>query len=149
MTKIISTLKAFGHDGIAKESDSILEVLDAVSDGLSRDLFNVIVEEEKGIARLRTMLDLSSKKYYSRISKLLNAKLVIRDGIKYKPTFLGRVVYQLLLRLEVAANNRWKLMALDKIYSTNIVPVSERSRVMNDILKDPGKQEIILNPQTV
>jgi hypothetical protein len=74
---------------------------------------------------------------------------VIRDGIKYKPTFLGRVVYQLLLRLEVAANNRWKLMALDKIYSTNIVPVSERSRVMNDILKDPGKQEIILNPQTV
>jgi hypothetical protein len=56
LTKIISTLKAFGHDGIAKESDSILEVLDA------GDLFNVIVEEEKGIASLRTMLDLSSKK---------------------------------------------------------------------------------------
>ena len=39
-------------------------------------------------------------------------------------------------------------MALDKIYSTDIVPVSERSRVMNDILKHSGKHEIILNLQT-
>lgn len=148
MAKVISTFKAIGPNPDAKTSVSILELLDAVYDQMSQDLFNEIVEQESGIANLKTKLGLTHKQYHSRVLKLLRAKLVIRDGIKYKPTFLGKVIYELLLRLEIAANNRWKLMALDKIYSTDIVPVSERSRVMSYILQHPGKQEIILNLQT-
>ena len=73
----------------------------------------------------------------------------MKVGSKYKPTYLGTVIYELLLRLEIAANNRWKLMALDKIYSTNIMPVNEQSKAMSDIVKGLEKHNTIFNLQTV
>jgi len=145
LVKIKSSFNVNGHVGIAKKSASIQEVLDAICDVMSRDLFMTIAERDEEIANLQTSLNLTPKRYHSRISKLLNAKLVKRIGIRYKPTCLGLVIYELLLRLEIAANNKWKLMALDRVYSTNTVPVSDRSRVMDDILEQSEGHNITLN----
>jgi hypothetical protein len=53
--------------------------------------------------------------------------------------------YQVQLRLAVAVNNRWKLKAFDTLYSSEGIPVSERSKVMNQIINDSGSNEITLN----
>jgi hypothetical protein len=129
--------------GIASKSELLVDVLGTICDAMSCDLFSSIVEEANGTMNLRPRSEMTRKQYYSRMSKLVNAKLVMKVGSKYKPTYLGKVIYELLLRLETAANNRLKLMAFDKIYSTNTVPVNERSRVMGDILNDRGKHEIM------
>ena len=88
---------------------------------------------------------MTRKQYYLRVSKFTNLGLIKRVEGRYALTTFGSVVYQAQLRLAVAVNSRWKLKAFDTLYSSEAIPVNQRSNIMSQIINDSGRNEITLN----
>ena len=119
------------------------EVVAAIADEKSMELFNIIAAGEN----CNYLIDggrMTRKEYYLRLARLAKLDLIKRVEGRYALTTFGKVVYQIQLRLVVAVNNRWKLIAFETLYSDNTIPVSERSKVMNEIINDSGSNEIEL-----
>jgi hypothetical protein len=65
-----------------------------------------------------TKLGLTRKQFYSIMKKLMDVNLVRRsdrNGLKYHPTPLGRIVLDVQAKLEIVFENYWKLKALDSV----------------------------------
>ena len=86
----------------AKSTPSITTVLKVISDEKAVVLFNNIVASDNASTRFMSLkkINLSSKQHYSRLSGFLNAGLIKRRKGKYKPTLLGRVVYESQMVIE-------------------------------------------------
>ena len=69
--------------------DAQNNIIAAIKDGKSLELFNNI-----GDQRDSSELDLSHKRYYRRLSRLIATGLVKRDKGKYVLTALGTIVYR-------------------------------------------------------
>jgi predicted transcriptional regulator len=84
------------------------QILEAISDDKSQELFKVIAKgtENEGIL---TSAQLSRKQYYSRISRLLHYGLVKRKKRKYVLTPFGKVIYELQLILVTAIDHNSKV----------------------------------------
>ena len=66
---------------------------------------------------------MTRKEYYLRLARLVKLDLIKRVEGRYILTTFGEVVYQVQLRLAVAVNNRWKLIAFDTLYSDDTIPI--------------------------
>ena len=110
------------------------EVVGAIADEKSHELFNIIAAGEN-CTNLIDGGNMTRKEYYLRLARLVNLDLIKRVE--------GR--YQVQLRLAVAVNNRWKLKAFDTLYSSEAIPVNQRSNIMSQILNDSGRNEITLS----
>jgi len=119
------------------------QVLEGISDERSQELLNFIAAGEN-CSDMVGESKMTRKQYYLRVSRFTTLGLIKRVEGRYALTTFGSVVYEAQLRLAVAVNNRWKLKAFDTLYSDNTIPVSERSQLMNQIISDTGKNEIIL-----
>ena len=73
---------------------SIEEVLKSISDDKSLVLFNTIALTNGETEIQIRKMGLTTKQYYSRISKLTKADLIKRKNGKYSLTVLGKVVYE-------------------------------------------------------
>ena len=119
------------------------KILQATSSPESQELLRIIDKGEDSYD-LVVKGKMTRKQYYLRLAKLVEMDLVKRAEGKYKITIFGKVIYETHLRLAVVVNNRFKLRALELLYSTSTIPVSERSKLMDQIINDTGKTEIIL-----
>ena len=119
------------------------KILQATSSPESQELLRIIDKGEDS-HDLVVKGKMTRKQYYLRLAKLVEMDLVKRAEGKYKITIFGKVIYETHLRLAVVVNNRFKLRALELLYSTSTIPVSERSKLMDQIINDTGKMEIIL-----
>ena len=73
---------------------SITNTLKAISNDKSLVLFNTIALASGNAGALITRLELTKKQYYSRMSELINAGLMIRQNGSYFLTSFGKVVYE-------------------------------------------------------
>lgn len=73
---------------------SIEEVLKSISDDKSLVLFNTIALANGETEIQIRKMGLTTKQYYSRISKLTKADLIKRKNGRYSLTVLGKVVYE-------------------------------------------------------
>ena len=94
---------------------SIVDILSSISDDKGLILFNTIAlangESEIQIRKL----GLTSKQFYSRVSKLTKADLIKRKYGRYSLTVLGRVVYDAHTTIGKALMYYWKLKAIESI----------------------------------
>ena len=107
---------------------SLVFTLSAISNEKALLLFKAIIQSEtndddddgsnSGSIISITKLGLTRKQFYSIMKKLIDAGLVKRsdrNGLKYHPTPLGRIVLDVQAKLEIVFENYWKLKALDSV----------------------------------
>jgi hypothetical protein len=124
---------------------SITSVLKVMSDEKALVLFNnVVVPNNNGIISLKE-INLTPKKYYSRLSSFLKAGLIIRHKGKYIPTLLGRIVYDSQMIIEEALSHYWKLKIIDQIeMSKSDLPMKYLTQLINALIDNHRIKNVLM-----
>jgi len=120
--------------------DVEINIIAAIKDGKSLELFNNI----GGYKRDSSELDLSHKRYYRRLSRLIATGLVKRDKGKYVLTALGIIVYRGQLIIQKAVSIYWNLKAIDAIISSGKIGEEEWVKLIHTIVDDQEIEKVIL-----
>ena len=126
------------------EGVSVEDVLKAVSDSKSLDMFRTIAKGSVESEVLKQTKGLSKKQYYFRMRQLLKAALVQRIKGSFSLTCLGAVVYYAQLIVEKGVNNYWKLKAIDSIQSSAEIGQNERMQLIKTMIDDSGIESILI-----
>jgi DNA-binding transcriptional ArsR family regulator len=126
------------------EGVSVEDVLKAVSDSKSLDMFRSIAKGSIVSEVLKQTKGLSKKQYYFRMRQLLKAGLVQRIRGSFSLTCLGAVVYHAQLIVEKGVNNYWKLKAIDSIQSSAEIGQNDRMKLIKTIIDDSGIESILI-----
>jgi predicted transcriptional regulator len=126
------------------EGVSVEDVMKAVSDTKSLDMFRSIAKGSIESEVLKQTKGLSKKQYYFRMRQLLKAGLVQRIKGSFSLTCLGAVVYHAQLIVEKGVNNYWKLKAIDSIQSSAEIGEHERMKLIKTIIDDSGIESILV-----
>ena len=126
------------------ERVSVEDVMKAVSDSKSLDMFRSIAKGSVESEVLKQTKGLSKKQYYFRMRQLLKAGLVQRIKGSFSLTCLGAVVYHAQLIVEKGVNNYWKLKAIDSIQSSAEIGQHERMKLIKTIIDDSGIESILV-----
>jgi hypothetical protein len=132
---------------VAKNTVKTADILGAISDRDSLQLFNFIATEKKiriNSQALQMMNGLTKKKYYSRMHELTKFGLVKRILGIYQLTSFGKIVYSSKLKIDAAFKNYWLLKALDSIESTNKVNSEARKALVKELVNDNVLKDILL-----
>ena len=89
---------------------SIVDVVKTISDDKSLMLFDTIALASGDSDILKSTLKLTRRQYYSRMSGLLNAGLVIRKSGNYFLSSFGKVVYEAQMLIEKGIQNLKQLI---------------------------------------
>jgi hypothetical protein len=119
-----------------------VEVLDAISDDISLNLLNVIINEAGNAGSLRDQLQLSQREYYARMVKLVDTGLVKRKGRTYTITSFGRLIYQVQLKIAKAQKNLSKLKMADIVRDSDISK-DEYTEFIDKLIDDNEIKNII------
>ena len=126
---------------------SIVDILKSISDDKGLLLFNTIAlangESEIQIRRI----GLTSKQFYSRISKLTKADLIKRKYGRYSLTVLGRVVYEAHTTIGKALMYYWKLKAIESIETSPSVklPKDDLAKLVDTLIDNQQIKDIVRN----
>jgi predicted transcriptional regulator len=92
-------------------------ILKKISDHDTLTLFNTIAlsNEDRDSEHLKGM-NMTAKKYYLRISRLMDSGLIKRHKGKYSLTLLGKIVHDTHMTINQALNYYWKLKAIESIH---------------------------------
>src|SRR4029078_67795 len=126
------------------EGVSVEDVLKAISDSKSLDMFRTIAKGSVESEILKQTKGLSKKQYYFRMRQLLKAALVQRIKGSFSLTCLGAVVYHAQLIVEKGVNNYWKLKAIDSIQSSAEIGQNERMQLIKTMIDDIGIESILV-----
>jgi predicted transcriptional regulator len=122
----------------------IADVLHAISDIKSLDMFCSIAKESVDVEVLKHKKGLSKKQFYSRASQLLKVGLIKRKKGRFSLTAFGAVVYHAQLVIESGIKNYWKLKAVDSIRSSTDIGEQERVKLIKSILGDNRIEKILM-----
>ncbi len=126
------------------EGHSTENILKAVSDSKSLDMFCSIAKGSVESEVLKNTKGLSKKQYYFRTKQLVKAGLVQRIKGFFSLTCLGAVVYHAQLVIEAGVKNYWKLKAIDSIQSSGGIEEHERVKLIKTILDDNTIESILV-----
>jgi predicted transcriptional regulator len=121
----------------------IADVLHAISDIKSLDMFCFIAKESVDVEVLKHKKGLSKKQFYSRASQLLKVGLIKRKKGRFSLTAFGAVVYHAQLIIESGVKNYWKLKGIDSIKSATDIGQQERVKLIKSILGDIEIERIL------
>jgi hypothetical protein len=96
------------------KTPSLDYILNKISDHETLTLFNTIALSNVDSGQLKGM-NMTAKKYYSRISRLMDSGLIKRHKGTYSLTLLGKIVYSTHLTINQTLNYYWKLKAIESI----------------------------------
>jgi predicted transcriptional regulator len=126
---------------------TIIEILKSISDSKALDIFDTIAHSSTStIDILNTKLKITRKQYYSRLSALTKAGLVQRKSGRYSLTSLGKIIHNTQLSVENAANNYWKLKAVDYVLMSNNFQLARQEivKIVDILVQDPKIKEMVL-----
>jgi hypothetical protein len=131
---------------VVKNTVKTADILDAISNKYSLQLFNFIATEKKIKINSQSLqtLHLTKKQYYSRMHELTKNGLVKRNLGIYQLTAFGKVVYSSKLKIDAAFKNYWSLKAVDSIESTNKINLEARKALVKELVKDNVIKDILL-----
>jgi hypothetical protein len=122
----------------------VADVLEAMSDNRSLELFRTIALTRTDSDTLISKTKLTCKQYYSRMSRLMNAGLIKRKNGKHTLTAFGKVIYDIILAsIENAVSNYWKLKAIDSLQISDDFPAEECKKLINSFIDDDGIKAIL------
>ena len=122
------------------------DILKTLSDDKALVLFNTIaLANGESEIQIRKM-GLTTKQYYSRISKMINANLIRRKNGKYSLTLLGKIVYEAHMTIGKGLNYYWKLQALDSIQTSSSagLPKEEFSKIIDTLIDNHQIKDILM-----
>jgi predicted transcriptional regulator len=88
-----------------KETPSIMQILNAIRDIKSLNLFNALILGDQKAHDLMVKFSISRKEFYSRISKLLRVGMIKCTAGRYSITAFGRVIHEIQLALRIAVES--------------------------------------------
>jgi hypothetical protein len=118
---------------------SVSTVMSAVCDPKSFHILATVGRAEVDSHFLLLETRLSTKAFYSRMSRLLKAGIISKKNKKYVLTSFGEVVFYCLDLIAAALNNYWRLNALDSLSVLDTLPKSEYIKTTKILL---GNQQI-------
>jgi predicted transcriptional regulator len=126
-----------------KDYASVANILNAISDDKSLVLFKSIAIDSSDF--LISKVNLSCKQYYSRISNLIKSDLISRKNKRYFLTSFGKIVYDAQKRIEMAAEDHWKLKAIDSIERSDNrgLPAEEFKKIIDNLIKNQQIRDIL------
>jgi hypothetical protein len=123
---------------------SVAEILDAIRDSKSLKLFEAISVKGLNSEDLSVEPKLSRKEFYSRMSRLIKLGMVKRKNKKHFLTAFGKIVYDGHITIKKAAENDYKLRAIDSMDLSSDITKYERSKLIDSLLDDKKIKEILL-----
>ncbi len=130
-----------------KKESSIINVYKALSNESSVRLFTSIANSNIGTQFSMTDFSLSKPQYYDKINDLRSAGLIFKLKGKYNVTSFGKVIFTLVKMLDKAAQEHWKLQAIDVMNSAKAMG-TDKSKVIDILLDDIEIKEILLKELT-
>jgi hypothetical protein len=125
--------------------ESVASILSAVTDDKSLLLFNTIaVSNSETSDMLLSNLNLTKKEYYSRISSLVKANLVTKRNGEYFLTTFGKIVYDAVTTIGMAIGEYWKLEAVDRLKSDQLLPTDEYNNIINTLIDNEKVREVLV-----
>jgi predicted transcriptional regulator len=126
------------------ENHSLVDVLEAISDGKSLKIFKEIAKGTVESEILKQKVGITKKQYYMRTRQFLNTGLVSRVKGKFSLTNFGVIIYHAQLIMEAGVNNYWKLKAIDSIQDSGQIGEHERLKLVKTILNDDVIENILV-----
>jgi hypothetical protein len=128
------------------------DVLKAISEEETLGLFRIVATSTTSSTINPFVTDvlisktkLTRKQFYSRMSKLTKAGLIMRKNGKYKLTTFGKIIYHLVqIKIKNAINNYWKLKAIDSIEASNHLPAEEHKKFIDSLLDNQEIKAILV-----
>ncbi|MGG6460605.1 MAG: hypothetical protein ACM3JQ_04170 [Candidatus Eiseniibacteriota bacterium] len=127
------------------EKHSLVDVLDAISDSKSLEIFRSVAKGTVESDVLKQKEGISKKQYYVRTQKLMKSGLVRRFKGRFSLTNFGTVVYHAALIMEAGVNSYWKLKAVDSIEDSGQIVEHERVKLIQTILDGTTIENILVN----
>jgi hypothetical protein len=123
----------------------VADVLKAVSDNRSLELFRIVALTKLDTDLLISKTKLTRKQYYSRMFKLMKAGLVKRKNGNYTLTAFGKVIYYTtLMPIENAINYYWKLKAIDSLEMSNDLTTEERKKLIDSLIDNQEIKTVLV-----
>ena len=130
-----------------KGSIPIKDILRALSDNKALVLFNTIALAEGTQIQIRK-IGLTTKQYYSRLSRLTESDLITRKNGRYFLTLLGRIVYEIHVTACEVLRYHWKLKAIESIQVSAPgcarLPEEEFSKLVDTLIDDPKIKNLVM-----
>ncbi|RJS86637.1 hypothetical protein CW704_05110 [Candidatus Bathyarchaeota archaeon] len=131
-----------------KTQDDLFKHLERIfSAASSIDALKIFYTAKDGIeSSTQTIkkLNLTQKRYYTNLKRLIDAGLVEKVDGKYVHTTFGKISYKLLEAFKNAVDKKDKLDLIDRLLKTKNLSVEETEEIMKALLKDvsliPGGQ---------
>jgi predicted transcriptional regulator len=125
------------------EHPKIAEVLAAISDDASLELFKVVALADTNSYDLKGKMKLTRKQYYSRLFRLTRSGLIRRKDNLYSLTTFGKIFYDAETTIENALNNFWRMKAIDSLEIADGIPPEEHQKLIETLIKDQGIKTIL------
>jgi predicted transcriptional regulator len=124
---------------------SIAEIYTAICDERSLKLFDTVATNGgSSSSDLTSQLRLSSKEYYSRMSRLMKTGMVKRKNGTHFLTAFGQIVYNAQATIKKGVESYWKLKAIDSIDKSDEISANERKDLLETLIDDAGIKTILL-----
>jgi hypothetical protein len=125
--------------------NSAANVLKAISDEKTLELFGMVALTKRHSDILISKTKLTRKQYYSRMSTLMKAGLIKKEEGKYTVTAFGRIIYQISLAvMENAVNNYWKLRAIESLGMSKDIPAAECKKIIDSVIDNQAIKHILV-----
>jgi hypothetical protein len=136
---------------LKKENVSIEDILRALSDNKALVLFNTIALAEGTQIQIRK-IGLTTRQYYSRLSRLTESGLITRKNGTYFLTLLGRIVYEIHVTTCEVLRYHWKLKAIESIQMSAPgcvrLPEEEFSKLVDILIDDYKMKDMVMKAIT-
>jgi len=122
----------------------VKKVLEALSDDVSVNIFEIIQKYTKNTNDLKQGLHLTYKQAYSRVQKLIDAGLVKRNGSYYYMTSFGRVISQACSRISRGIECLPQLKAVDAL-SDGELSGEKYAELIDRLVEDIDLKKVLSN----
>jgi len=126
------------------EKHSLSDVLKAISDSKSLEIFHSIAKGSVESDVLKQKEGISKKQFYTRTQRFMKAGLAKRVKGKFSLTNFGVVVYHAALIMDAGINSFWKLKAIDSIEDSGQIVEQERIKLIQTILNGSTIENILV-----
>ncbi|MCW4020397.1 MAG: ArsR family transcriptional regulator [Candidatus Bathyarchaeota archaeon] len=120
------------------------EVFSAAANKAALKIFYAARDGIKSSTQTIKELDLTQKKYYTHLKKLIDAGLIEKTEGAYRHTSLGKICFKLTEVFKNALSHRDRLDLVDRLRKAESLTLEETEEIMRAILKDtnivPGER---------
>ena len=121
----------------------VADVLKTISDSGSLELFRIVALTKPDTDMLISKTRLTRKQYYSKMSRLMKAGLIMRKKGKYILSAFGKIIYHTLVTMENAVSNYSKFKVIDSLEMSKDVPAEERKTLIDSLIDNQEIKAIL------